>query len=56
MRSSAGDLHPVIRIAGHGTVPVCARRSAPFVPESCRISAVTCISAGIASRSGWDRR
>ncbi|HEY6430893.1 MAG TPA: hypothetical protein VIZ17_02840 [Acetobacteraceae bacterium] len=38
VRSSAGDLHPVIRIAGHGTVPVCARRSAPFVPESCRVS------------------
>ncbi len=30
-RSSSGDLHPVIRVPSHGSVPVCVRQDGPFV-------------------------
>lgn len=33
VRSLRGDLHPVIRIAAHGAVPVCARRSGPVIDK-----------------------
>ncbi|HEX5327225.1 MAG TPA: hypothetical protein VFW75_11200 [Acetobacteraceae bacterium] len=31
IRSAGGDQHPVIRVAGHGPSPVCARRDGPTV-------------------------
>jgi hypothetical protein len=31
LRSAIGNLHPVIRVSGHGAVPICSRQDGPLV-------------------------
>jgi hypothetical protein len=31
LRSASGSVHPAIRVAGHGTVPICVRQDGPLI-------------------------